>query len=77
MKKSSLWIDGAECAARSGDCFEGRSPFEGCVLGHYADGDAEDAEEAILAARRAFDTGVWGQSVARTRYTVLDGVPSC
>ncbi|HVH04569.1 MAG TPA: aldehyde dehydrogenase family protein, partial [Myxococcota bacterium] len=39
--------------------FETVDPATGDVLAHIAEGDREDIERAVLAARRAFDSGPW------------------
>jgi aldehyde dehydrogenase (NAD+) len=59
-----LLIDGQLRPARSGKVFETVNPATGDVLGAAADGSAEDLDEAIGAARRAFDTTGWSTDVA-------------
>ena len=59
-----LLIDGQLRPARSGKVFETVNPATGDVLGVAADGSAEDLDEAICAARRAFDTTGWSTDVA-------------
>ena len=66
-----MWIDGTGRPATSGARFERHSPFDGTLVGAFADGDATDAELAVVSARRAFDDGPWPTSWARTRFTVL------
>ncbi len=60
-----LLIDGVLRPARSGAVFETVNPATGEVLGVAADGDAADMDDAIGAARRAFDTTDWSTNVAR------------
>ena len=60
-----LLIDGELRPARSGRVFETANPATGEVLGVAADGDASDMDDAIGAARRAFDTTDWSTNVAR------------
>ncbi len=48
------WVDAA-----SGKTFETYEPSTGEVLGHAAEGDAEDINRAVAAARRAFNSGPW------------------
>ncbi len=60
-----LLIDGELRPARSGRVFETSNPATGEVLGVAADGDAADMDDAIGAARRAFDTTGWSTDVAR------------
>ena len=54
-----LLVDGELRPARSGRVFETVNPATGEVLGVAADGGPEDMEDAIAAARRAFDTPGW------------------
>ena len=58
-----LLIDGRLRPARAGQLFETLNPATGEVLGVAADGSAEDLDEAIAAARRAFDTTDWSTDV--------------
>jgi aldehyde dehydrogenase (NAD+) len=60
-----LLIGGELRPARSGRVFETVNPATGEVLGVAADGGAGDMEEAIAAARRAFDTTDWSTDVDR------------
>jgi len=60
-----LLIDGELRPARSGSVFETANPATGEVLGVAADGAAADMDDAIDAARRAFDTTDWSTNVAR------------
>ena len=59
-----LLIDGELRTARSGREFETVNPATGEVLGVAADADASDMDDAIGAARRAFDTTDWSTDVA-------------
>ena len=58
-----LYIDGELRPARSGTVFETLNPATEEVLGVAADGGAEDMDEAIAAARRAFDETTWSTDV--------------
>jgi len=60
-----LLIDGVLRPARSGAVFETVNPATGETLGVAADGGAADMDDAIGAARRAFDTTDWSTNVAR------------
>ncbi len=60
-----LLIDGELRPGRSGRVFETVNPATGEVLGIAADGDGGDMDDAIAAARRAFDTTDWSTNVAR------------
>ena len=66
-----LWLNGKSRPAHSGASFERINPFDGSIAATFANGGESDANEAIQAARQAFDTGPWPRSAARTRYQVL------
>lgn len=66
-----LWLDGAERPAVSGERFERHSPYDGALVGVFADGDEQDAALAVDAARRAFDDGPWPTTPSRRRYEIL------
>jgi len=59
MRPDSLYIDGAWRTAWSGGTRAVIDPFDRSVIATVAEGTRGDAEEAIDAARRAFDTGPW------------------
>ena len=52
-------IDGELEAASSGETFDNINPATEEVIGQVADGNAQDMERAIAAARRAFDETDW------------------
>ena len=54
-----MLVDGVLRGSRSGATFETSNPATEEVLGVAADGGAEDIDEAIAAARRAFDETGW------------------
>ncbi len=58
-----LLIDGELRSARAGKVFENVNPATGEVLGVSADGDGTDMDDAIDAARRAFDGTDWSTDV--------------
>jgi aldehyde dehydrogenase (NAD+) len=58
-----LLIDGELRPARSGRMFETANPATEEVLGVAADGGPEDLDDAIAAARRAFDDTDWSTNV--------------
>ena len=55
-----MLIDGKLVDAKSGSTFDNINPATEEVLGPVADGAAGDMQEAIAAARRAFDGTGWG-----------------
>jgi acyl-CoA reductase-like NAD-dependent aldehyde dehydrogenase len=56
-----LLVDGALVDASGGATYETIDPSTGEALGRAADARVEDAERAITAARRAFDTTEWSR----------------
>ncbi|HXZ62496.1 MAG TPA: aldehyde dehydrogenase family protein [Acidimicrobiales bacterium] len=56
-----LFIDGQWTEAASGKTFETPNPATGETLAWVAEGDAEDIDRAVRAARRAFEDGPWGR----------------
>lgn len=57
-----LLIDGE--LVSTGRTFPSVNPATGAVVGHAPDASVEEAEQAIAAARRAFDTTTWSTDVA-------------
>jgi len=54
-----LLIGGEWVEARSGKTFETYNPATGEVLAQVAEGDRADIDQAVAAARKAFETGPW------------------
>jgi aldehyde dehydrogenase (NAD+) len=65
-----MLIDGQWVAAASGKTFESRNPATGELLATVAEGDAEDINRAVAAARKAFEGG-WGRSKPYERQVLL------
>ncbi len=67
-----LYIDGRWVDPRSGDHFDTLNPATGEVLEEVASAGRQDADIAVMAARRAVDDGTWGlQSAPRDRSALL------
>src|ERR1700749_3487702 len=66
-----LFIDGQWVDAASGKTFETPDPSTGDTLANIAEGDAEDIERAVRAARRAFDVGPWSRLTASERGRII------
>jgi phenylacetaldehyde dehydrogenase len=66
-----LFIDGQWTAAASGRTFDTPNPATGQILASVAEGDGEDIERAVRAARRAFDEGPWGRLTPSERGRVI------
>ena len=52
------------CIFLSGKTFPTLDPRTGEVIAHVAEGDAEDINHAVAAARKAFDEGPWPRMTA-------------
>ncbi|MEM5343712.1 aldehyde dehydrogenase [Paraburkholderia azotifigens] len=65
------FIDGEYRAAENGRTFDCVSPIDGKVLAKVADCGEADVNNAVRAARRAFDTGVWSGLNPRRRKAKL------
>lgn len=55
----------------SGKKFPTLDPRTGEVIAHVAEGDIEDINRAVAAARKAFDEGPWPRMTAYVRTTLL------
>src|SRR5215471_245686 len=66
-----LFIDGQWTAAASGKTFQTPDPATGETLAHIAEGDAEDIDRAVRAARSAFDDGPWGRMTPSERGRII------
>ena len=56
MLINGRWVDAA-----SGKTFPTYNPATGEVLSHVAEGDREDIDRAVKAARAAFEKGPWAK----------------
>ncbi|KAL6192504.1 hypothetical protein ACLB2K_033592 [Fragaria x ananassa] len=68
---TKLLINGQFVDAASGKTFPTLDPRTGDVIAHVAEGDAEDVNRAVAAARKAFDEGPWPKMTAYERSRVL------
>ncbi|KAG0484598.1 hypothetical protein HPP92_008498 [Vanilla planifolia] len=59
IKFTKLFINGRFVDSTSGKTFETRDPSSGEVIAMVAEGDKEDVDLAVKAAREAFDHGEW------------------
>jgi len=62
-----LFIDGDWVDAASGRTFTTPNPATGELLATVAEGDAEDIDRAVRAARRAFEEGPWSRMTPSDR----------
>src|SRR5256884_1388021 len=66
-KPRKMLINGKWVNAASGKTFPTYNPATGEVLAQVAEGDREDIEQAVKAARKAFDHGPWRKMTASER----------
>jgi 4-(gamma-glutamylamino)butanal dehydrogenase len=72
MKFPTLpWIDGAFRAPNAGGSMESLNPATGAVQARVSACDASDVDDAVAAARAAFDAGDWSQMHPGERKAVL------
>ncbi|XWS60714.1 hypothetical protein CRYUN_Cryun07bG0059400 [Craigia yunnanensis] len=64
-------IDGKFVDAASGKTFPTYDPRTGEVIAHVAEGDAEDINRAVAAARKAFGEGPWPKMTPYERSRIL------
>jgi gamma-glutamyl-gamma-aminobutyraldehyde dehydrogenase/4-guanidinobutyraldehyde dehydrogenase/NAD-dependent aldehyde dehydrogenase len=69
--RTDLFIDGIFVPAASGRRFDSVSPRDGRVIAEVAEADAADVDDAVAAARRAFEDGRWADRHPRDRRGVL------
>jgi acyl-CoA reductase-like NAD-dependent aldehyde dehydrogenase len=74
IKDYQLLIDGKSVPAVSGKTFETVSPTTNQPIGRVPLAGKEDAERAVLAARRAFDEGPWPRWTPLERSRLLHRV---
>ncbi len=70
-KKRQVLINGKWVDAASGKTFPTYNPATGEVLAHVAEGDKEDIDRAVAAARAAFDKGPWRNITPSERGRVI------
>src|SRR5437016_3945865 len=66
-KDRKMLINGQWVEAASGKTFPTYNPATGEVLARVAEGDREDIERAVKAARAAFETGPWSKMTPSER----------
>src|SRR5271155_5082742 len=70
-KPKQLLIGGKWVSAKSGKTFETMNPATEEVLALAAEGDKADVDEAVKAARKAFEEGKWPSMGPHQRSRVL------
>lgn len=71
VKLTKLLIDGEFVDAASGKTFPTIDPRSEQVIAHVAEGDVEDVNRAVRAARKAFDHGPWPKMPPFQRQRIL------
>jgi phenylacetaldehyde dehydrogenase len=66
-QRRPMLINGQWVQSASGKTFPTYDPSTGEVLAHIAEGDREDIDRAVKAARAAFDRGPWRRMTAAQR----------
>ncbi|MGH3154682.1 MAG: aldehyde dehydrogenase family protein, partial [Streptosporangiaceae bacterium] len=66
-----LFIDGQWVEAASGQTFETPNPATGETLAAIAEGDVEDINRAVRAARNAFENGPWRSMTPSDRGRII------
>ncbi|TCP30876.1 aldehyde dehydrogenase (acceptor) [Scopulibacillus darangshiensis] len=71
-KDYKLFIDGQWVRAGSGKTFESINPSTGESNGSISEGDKEDIDRAVKAARKAFESGPWRDMAPSDRGRLLN-----
>lgn len=71
VQHNKLLINGQFVDAASGKTFPTLDPRTGEVIAHVAEGDMEDVNRAVAAARKAFDEGPWPKMPAYERQKIM------
>ncbi|XP_028073176.1 aldehyde dehydrogenase family 2 member C4-like [Camellia sinensis] len=71
IKFTKLFINGNFVDSISGKTFESIDPRRGEVIAKVAEGDKEDVEFAVKAAREAFDHGPWPRLSGSARGRIM------
>jgi len=69
--KHQLFIDGKSIDAKSGKKFDVFDPATGQAIAAVAEADKADVDEAVKAARRAFETGPWSKTSPQDRSKLI------
>ncbi len=70
-KTHKILINGKWVDAASGKTFPTYNPATGEVLANIAEGDREDIDRAVKAARAAFETGPWSRLTTSQRARLI------
>lgn len=68
---NKAFVDGEWVAAKSQQKFDVVNPANGSIVGQVPDLDANDVDEAIIAAHTAFHSSEWSSLTAKERSTLM------
>lgn len=71
LQSVDLYIDGKFRSSRSGHTFTTLNPATESALAEVPEATAEDVDEAVMSARRAFEKGEWPRMPAARRSQIL------
>ncbi len=72
VRQTRMLIGGQWCDAASGKTFETVNPATEQKITDVAEGDTEDVDRAVIAARKAFESGPWPAMDARDRGRLIN-----
>jgi acyl-CoA reductase-like NAD-dependent aldehyde dehydrogenase len=76
-REPRLFINGNWCTALSNRTLEVHDPATGQDIAVIADGNEEDIDVAVTAARRAFGEGAWPQMSGSQRAALIHALADC
>ena len=71
VSRTQLFIDGKFVDSASGKTFESINPRDNTVVANVAEGDKQDIDRAVAAARRSFSNGVWSEMAPLDRKNIM------
>lgn len=71
VKNTRLFINGQFCESKGKKTFETLNPANGEVIAKISEGSADDIDQAVQAARNAFETGKWSTMSAGRRGKIV------
>jgi 5-carboxymethyl-2-hydroxymuconic-semialdehyde dehydrogenase len=74
LEDIKLYINGQFVPAKSEVAFENKNPFTNHVTNEVAEGREEDINQAVIAARDAFDHGPWGSMKVAERMKYINRI---
>ncbi|MEY4129302.1 MAG: hypothetical protein RIS81_1051, partial [Actinomycetota bacterium] len=71
VSRTQLFIDGKFVDSASGKTFESINPRDNTVVANVAEGDKQDIDRAVAAARKSFNNGVWSEMAPLDRKNIM------